>query len=99
MLLPLLATVCPKAEGVRLAVTAPLPFVTVRSEPSPSNSGVFSSSLIRRLPWEALGNALDRGDYLPPTITLILGMRAGALRLETGLRYIFFAPKSRRTWK
>ena len=50
MLLPLLATVCPKAESVRLAVTAWLAFVTVRSEPRPSNSGVSPSFLMSEFP-------------------------------------------------
>jgi len=50
MLLPLLATAWPKAESVRLVVTLWLEFVTVRSEPSPSNSGVSPFFLMSEFP-------------------------------------------------
>ena len=46
----MLATVCPNAANVRLAVTVWLLFVTVRSEPRPSNSGVSPSFLMREFP-------------------------------------------------
>ena len=43
MLLPVLATVWPNAEVVSVPWTAPPLLVTVRSDPSPSNSGVSLS--------------------------------------------------------
>ena len=48
MLLPVLATVYPNAEGVRLAVTDWPAFVTVCSLPSPSHF-CCSSMLVSRL--------------------------------------------------
>ena len=50
MLLPVLATVWPNAEVVSVPWTAPLLSVTVRSLPSPSNSGVSPSFLMSALP-------------------------------------------------
>jgi hypothetical protein len=47
---PLLVAVPPSAENVRLAADAPEEFVTVRSEPRPSNMGVSPSLRSNELP-------------------------------------------------